>query len=283
MTSEFSESRLADRYPLIVFDLDGVVYHGHQAVPHAVETINEIVAGGTQIAFVTNNASRTPAAVAEQLRELGVHAASDDVVTSGQAAAALALQEFGEGARIAWLGGEGLRSAIEDAGLVPVTPHDEAVAIITGTAPEVPWRDISRAAMRVHEGWPWIAPNHDQTYPSAKGIAPGTGAVVDLIARFSGRMPRFAGKPATPLFEATLARHGNPAALMVGDRPDSDIRGAQASGLDSLLVLTGVTSAAAVAGLTAEERPSFVARDLRGLLQVPQTWDAFVGDGSLSA
>ena len=277
------DARLVDDYGLVIFDLDGVVYHGHRAVPHAVETINAVVDGGTSIAFVTNNASRTPMAVAEQLRDLGIHADGADVVTSAQAAATLAREEFGEGARVAWLGGDGLRWAVEEAGLVPVSPGDDAAAIITGTAPDVPWRDISRSAMRVRDGLPWIAPNHDMTYPSAQGLAPGTGAVVDLIARFSGRTPTFAGKPAAPLFRATLARHGNPTALMVGDRPDSDIRGAHVSGLDSLLVLTGVTDVSAVAGLRGQDQPTYVARDLRGLVQVAQTWDAFVADGSLSA
>ena len=274
---------LADEYGLVIFDLDGVVYHGHKPVPHAVETINQLTAAGTAIAFVTNNASRTPMVVADQLRELGIDTKDDVVVTCAQAAAELARDQFGNGAPVAWLGGEGLRWAIEEAGLVPVTPHDEAVAIITGAAPDVPWRDISRAAMRVREGWEWIATNHDMTYPGPLGIAPGTGAIVDLIAQFSERMPQIAGKPQTPLFHATLERHGNPKALMVGDRPDSDIRGATASGIDSLLVLTGVTPIEQVPDLQGHDRPTYVARDLRGLLQLPQTWAAFVGDGNLSA
>lgn len=254
-----------DRYDLVMLDLDGVVYVGPEAVPGAADQLAAVRDAGTAVAFITNNAARTPDRVAEHLTDLGIAASRDDVVTSAQAAARLLLDRFGPRAPVAALGGPGLHAALVEAGLRPVGPADDAVAAVTGYGPEVLWRDIMRVAVRIRDGLPWVASNGDLTIPTPFGVAPGHGVLVETISRFSGVSPTVAGKPERPLLDETVRRVGGDRPLMVGDRLDTDIEGARRAGTDSLLVLTGVTRLRELVEARPEERPTYVARDLGGL------------------
>jgi len=262
-----SEQPLVDAYDLLMFDLDGVVYVGDDAVPGAPEHLARVRERGAHVAYITNNASRAPEAVAGKLTGLGVPATGSDVVTSAQAAAHLLLERHGDGARVAVLGAGGLREAVRDAGLRPVGVTDEADAVVSGYGPDVVWHEVMRAASRIRDGLPWVASNTDLTLPTPDGTAPGHGALVRLLADFSGVDPVVAGKPAPPLLEETIRRVGGGRPLMVGDRLDTDIEGARRVGVDSLLVLTGVTRLAELVAAGPEGRPTYLALDLGGLLE----------------
>lgn len=263
-----SSGPLRETYDVAVLDLDGVVYRGREAVPGAPEALNSAQSQGMHLAFVTNNASRPPAVVGDHLRSLGVQAADDDVVTSAQAAARLLARELEPGSPVLLLGGEGLHEALTERGLRPVTSVDEEpVAVVQGYGPDVPWSRISLGAELVAGGLPWVASNTDLTIPTAHGTAPGNGAVVELVARFSGRDPRVAGKPERPLFEETLERVGGERPLVVGDRLDTDIEGAVRMEWDSLLVLTGVTGLTELVAAPPHQRPTYVAPDLAALAE----------------
>lgn len=286
---------LRERYDVAVLDLDGVVYRGQEAVPGAPEALNAAQAAGMQLAFVTNNAARPPAAVGEHLRRLGVGAADDDVVTSAQAAARLLATDLAPGSPVLLVGGVGLEEAVRERGLRPVgSAEDDPVAVVQGYGPDVRWSLVMTAATLVAHGLPWVASNTDMTVPTARGRAPGNGALVALICDFSGRQPRVAGKPQRALFEETLRRVGGERPLVVGDRLDTDIEGAVAMGWDSLLVLTGVTGLAELVAAGPKHRPTYVAPDLAALAQpspAPTTdeagrtsqggWSAFVREGRL--
>lgn len=257
---------LAGAYDLLMFDLDGVVYVDGRAVAHAAESIAAARTSGAHVAYVTNNASRTPGQVAEHLRELGVEAAAEDVVTSSQAAARLLRERFGAGAAVAVLGAIGLEEALREAGLQPVPVGDAtAVAIVSGYAPEVRWKVIMRAATLIRNGLPWTATNTDRTLPTGQGPAPGHGMLVELIADFAEVEPEVAGKPARPLLDETRRRVGGDRPLMVGDRLDTDIEGAHRAEVDSLLVMTGVTSLADLVAAPPGLRPTYLGHDLRAL------------------
>jgi glycerol 3-phosphatase-2 len=278
-----SEQALCRAYDLAMLDLDGVVYVGGDAVPGAPEHLARARGAGMRLAFVTNNASRSPATVAQHLRELGVDAEPEDVVTSAQAAARLVTDRFDEGASVVCLGAEGLRDALLDAGATPVGAEDDAVAVVTGYGPDVRWSEIMRVAVRVRDGLPWVASNTDLTFPAAFGVAPGHGVQVEMLRRFTGVDPEVAGKPARPLLDETVRRVGGRRPLMVGDRLDTDIEGAGNAGLDSLLVLTGVTGLPEVVAAGPGRRPTYLSPDLAGLL-APQPapereGDAFAGGG----
>lgn len=255
---------LATSYDLLMFDLDGVVYVDGRAVEHAAESIAQAREGGAHIAFITNNASRTPEQVAAQLGELGVTATPADVVTSSQAAARLLVSAHGEGSPIAVLGADGLLAALRDAGLEPVRVGDSrAVAIVSGYAPDIRWRVIMQAATLIRNGLPWVATNADLTLPTDDGLAPGHGLLVRLISDFAEVAPQVAGKPQRPLLDETRLRVEGEHPLMVGDRLDTDIEGANRAGVASLLVLTGVTSPEEVVLAGSAHRPAFISTDLR--------------------
>ncbi|NYE38189.1 HAD superfamily hydrolase (TIGR01450 family) [Nocardioides cavernae] len=290
---EESRSPILEAHDLVMFDLDGVVYVGSDAVDGVAARIDRIRETGRHVAFVTNNASRTPAQVAEKLVGVGVSAEPGDVVTSAQAAARLLAEEHGSGAKILVLGGEGLRVALVEAGLEPVEDPEGAVAVVSGYGPDVRWRDIMRASTLIRDGLPYVASNADLTIPTPYGLAPGHGVLVRTITSFAGVEATVAGKPEKPLMDETVRRVGGDRPIMVGDRLDTDIEGAHAIDIPSLLVLTGVTWLEDLATATPELRPSYIAPTLEGLFEphpVPITsdesaelggWRATVRDGRL--
>jgi glycerol 3-phosphatase-2 len=267
--AEGSSQPLADRFDTALLDLDGVVYVGPDAVEGVPEALVEVRRRGMRTAFVTNNAARTPETVAAHLRELGVEAQPDDVVTSAQAAATLVLDRVGAGAAVLVVGGEGLRAALLERGLRPVTSADEAAAVVQGFAPEVDWKQLAEGTFAVQRGLPWIAANLDSTVPTPRGLAPGNGALVGVIAQTTGRSPvAAAGKPELALHQESMRRTGARNPLVVGDRLDTDIEGANRAGVASLLVFTGVATPADVVRAGPAHQPTYVAADLRaGLLE----------------
>ncbi|GAA2918393.1 HAD-IIA family hydrolase [Streptomyces mexicanus] len=265
---EGSGQALSEAYDTALLDLDGVVYAGGEAIVHAVESLATARSGGMRLAYVTNNALRTPDAVAAHLTELGIRAEASDVVTSAQAVARLIAGQVPEGARVLVIGGEGLRVALRERGLEPVeSADDDPAAVVQGYGgPELPWGRFAEACYAIARGVPWFASNTDLTIPSARGIAPGNGAAVEVVRIATGAEPQVAGKPLPPMHRETILRTGARRPLVVGDRLDTDIEGAFNGGVDSLLVLTGVTDGAQLIAAPPQHRPTYVDADLRGLL-----------------
>ena len=271
----FSRRRIAstplDGVDVVLADLDGVVYAGPKARPHAVESLNR--AGETRrLGYITNNASRRDASVAAHLRELGLAATrSEDVVTSPQAAMRLLRERVPAGATVLVVGGDGLVFELEKAGYIVTRSADEGpAAVVQGFAPEVGWGQLAEAAYALalpedEGGIPWIATNTDWTIPQARGIAPGNGTLVSAVHTAVGRLAVVAGKPERPIFDEAVDRFGARHPLFIGDRLDTDIAGAQAAGIDSVLVLTGVDRPKHVLAAPMTSRPTFIVGDLREL------------------
>lgn len=257
----------AETYDVALLDLDGVVYVGPSAVPGAVSHLAAARGLGMRLAYVTNNASRPPGAVAEHLRELGVELADTDVVTSAQAAARLVAQRVPAGARVLVIGGAGLVEALAEHGLEAVSSLDDSPqAVVQGFDPSVGWTLLAEATYAVTAGLPWVASNLDRTIPTARGRAPGNGMLVAAVQEATGVEPLVAGKPEPALVEESVLRTGATTPLMVGDRLDTDISGATRAGMPSLLVLTGVTTPAQLLRARGQDRPDLVAADLGALL-----------------
>ena len=257
----------AEEFDTGLFDLDGVVYIGPDPVPSAVSALERAREAGMRVAFVTNNASRTPAAVAAHLTRLGVPAEPRDVVTSAQAAARLVAERVPRGSAVLVCGGMGLRHALHEHGLRPVSTADAApVAVVQGYAPGIDHGLLAEGALAVGRGALYVAANADTTLPSARGAMPGNGALIRVIATATGREPVVAGKPEPPQHREAMLRTGARRPLVVGDRLDTDIEGATRRGVDSLLVLTGVAHPAEVVSAPPKWRPSLISADLGGLL-----------------
>ncbi len=261
---------LVDGFDALLLDLDGVVYVGPGAVAHAVESIAAAVARGVVAAYVTNNAARPPSVVADHLRELGLHVEDADVVTSAQAAAREVAARVPASSRVLAVGGPGVAEALRACGLEPVTLASEGpAAVLMGYGPDVSWRELAQASYAVGAGALFVATNTDLTIPTAEGIAPGNGTLVAAVSAATGRQPIVAGKPFAPLMRESVERVRARAPLVVGDRLDTDVEAGHASGIPSLLVLTGVTDVGALLAAERHRRPTYLAADLRGLLAAP--------------
>jgi glycerol 3-phosphatase-2 len=266
---------LCRTYDVALLDLDGVVYRGAAPVPGAAEAVAAARAGGMRMAFVTNNASRTPAAVVAALAAAGVPATEDEVVTAAQAAAILLTTLVPRDANVLVTGGEGLRVAVAEAGLTVVASAAEApAAVVQGYAPDLTYADLAEAALAVRAGAVWVASNLDATIPTDRGLLPGNGALVALVATATGRRPdASAGKPERALHDEAVRRSGARRPLVVGDRLDTDVEGANRAGCDSLLVLTGVSDEASLRAAPPERRPTYLGADLSALLDPdPRRW-----------
>lgn len=258
---------LSASYDAVLVDLDGVVYVGPEPVDGAVAALSEARTRDVRIAFVTNNSSRTPQAVTRQLADLGVLARVEEVVTSAQAASRLVRERCGRGARVLAVGGEGLRVALTEVGCVLVDSADDAPAVVVqGFSPGLRYADLAEAALAVGRGAWWVATNADSTLPTARGTQPGNGALVGAVRAAVDRDPVFAGKPDAALFAEAVRRTGSVRPLVVGDRLDTDIAGAMAAGLDSLLVLTGVSTVRDVLRAPRACRPTYLGLDLGALV-----------------
>ncbi|MDQ0990101.1 HAD hydrolase-like protein [Streptomyces sp. V3I7] len=278
---EGSGQPLSEVYDTALLDLDGVVYAGGDAIDHAVDSLAAARAGGMHLAYVTNNALRTPDTVAGHLTELGIPTEAGDVITSAQAVARLISEQVPAGARVLVIGGEGLRVALRERGLEPVeSADDDPAAVVQGYGgPDLAWGRFAEASFAIQRGVPWFASNNDLTIPSGRGIAPGNGAAVQVVRIATGAEPQVAGKPLPPMHRETILRTGAERPLVIGDRLDTDIEGAFNGGVDSLLVLTGVTDGAQLLAAPPQHRPTYVDADLRGLLtgqpEITRTDDGF--------
>jgi glycerol-1-phosphatase len=256
-------STLAQEHDCLLLDLDGTVFRGHEPTTGAVDSLATLDA---RALYVTNNASRSAAEVAGHLQELGFDAQPDDVVTSAQSAARLLAGQIPAGAVVLIVGTDSLAAEIEGVGLKPVRTFDAApVAVVQGHSPQTGWPDLCEAALAIRAGALWVAANVDRTLPSERGLLPGNGSMVAALRAATDTEPQVAGKPAPTLMNDALARGEFRTPLVIGDRLDTDIEGANAAGLPSLMVLTGVNNAADMVHAAAGSRPDFVSEDLRSL------------------
>ncbi|MGN5240374.1 MULTISPECIES: HAD-IIA family hydrolase [unclassified Rhodococcus (in: high G+C Gram-positive bacteria)] len=257
-----SSHTLRSRYDVLLLDLDGTVYRGAEAVPGALEALS----AGDRILYVTNNASRRPVEVAEHLQGLGFVAATDSVVTSSQSAARLLAERVPSGSKILVVGTDALAEEIAAVSLEPVRTADaQPVAVVQGHSPDTGWRILAEATLAIRAGALWVATNVDSTLPTERGLVLGNGSMVAALESATGRTPIVAGKPAAPLLQDAIRRSSADRPLVIGDRLDTDIEGANAVGADSLLVLTGVSTIEDLLRAPAHQRPTYVAASLESL------------------
>ncbi|ANY08796.1 HAD hydrolase-like protein [Pseudonocardia sp. HH130630-07] len=258
---------LLARHDILLADLDGTLYRGPVVVPGAVAAVRDAAQRGVPTAYVTNNASRSPADVAEHLAELGFPVRTADVRTSAQAGAALLAERVPAGASVLVLGTEALAEEVRAQGLVVVGTAAGADAVIQGHSPDTGWRQLTEAVVAVRAGAVWVATNVDLTLPTDRGALPGNGSMVQVVRNATGVEPAVAGKPG-----ARLLREGQGSArrpLVLGDRLDTDIAGAHALGEPSLLVLTGVSQAPDLLAAPPDLRPTYIGADLAALARDP--------------
>ena len=260
--------------PVIVCDLDGVLWRGATPIPGAADAVAALRAAGRRVCFLTNNSSRPTAAVVDQLGAMGVPTVAADVLSSAQAAASLLAADLPTGARVLVCGGIGVEEALNAAGYETVANDREldapVAAVVCGFHREFDFDRLDRAAAAVRAGARFVATNTDPTYPGEHRVLPGAGSLVAAIATASGRTPEVAGKPEAATAALVRARLGDDG-IMVGDRPSTDGALAQRLGWPFAMVLSGIGGHDPSEPVP-EPPPAWVAADLG-------TWVAELGVG----
>lgn len=260
------QAALIDSHDGVLFDLDGVLYAGREAVPSAVEAVAELRRREVPCAFVTNNASRSAEVVAEHLSELGIPAQTEEVYGSAPAGVRLMAEQIPAGAAVLVTGSSYLREVTEEAGFAVVkSAAEQPVAVIQGFDPQLGWEDLAQASYAINRGAEWFATNLDFSIPRGEGIAPGNGALAEAITYATGKRPSAAGKPEPVLFQQAAEGLGLSRPLVVGDRLDTDILGGNRAEFTTALVLTGIDSEDSAAEAPKDSRPAWILRSLADL------------------
>ena len=249
------------RYTTLLLDLDGTVYAGHAEVPGAGDFVRRCAAAGIRSLFVTNRSNRTREAVVDQLRAYGIPCEVEDVVTTAIATA----RYLGSGSAYV-IGEHGLETALREQGIRLTDEAPDAVVVSIDRA--FTYDKLKTACGLIGGGARFVATNTDAFLKIEDGIVPGSGSIVAAVRTGSGREPVVVGKPETLLYDMALAICGAKRAetLVVGDNLATDIGAAVKAGLDSALLLTGVSSRKdLVSGAPA---PTYVAEDYAALAAI---------------
>ena len=236
-------SHLLDEIDGVVCDLDGVIYRGARPVEGSPEAVGELRRRGKKVVFCTNNSAPTVSEYLTKLEGMGVAATPEEMVTSAVVAAEVLRDRGLEGSGAFVIGGRGVTEALDAVGMKIVGGGDHADVVVVGRDKSFDFAALDHAAEAIRSGAPFIATNDDATYPAEKGLEPGAGAIVAAIEVASGRRAEVMGKPHRPMMAAVARRFPpNARLMMVGDRAETDLKGALAMGWKTALVLSGVTS-----------------------------------------
>lgn len=245
--------------PVVLLDLDGVVWLSHQPIPGSVQAIADLRAAGVRVLFVTNNSAARLADQELALAAIGIPA-HGDVLTSALAAALLV--EPGEVVHVC--GGPGVVEALEQRG-AQVSDAGPHAAVVVGMNRRFDYDSLRAAAGAVRAGARLIGTNDDATYPTPDGPIPGGGAILAAVAVASGATPSVAGKPHEPMVSLVRQLVGDDAAraaVMVGDRPETDGLFARRLGCRYAQVWSGVTPE----GARVDPTPDLTGADLAAVV-----------------
>jgi 4-nitrophenyl phosphatase len=253
-----------ERIRHLLVDLDGVLYRGAIPLPRAQDFIVWLQDRRITFRLVTNNATLTPEQYRDKLAMMGIVINAREVFTSALATS-LYLKEEGQAGRSAYVIGEdGIRQAVEDAGL-EITA-DKPDWVVVGLDRQLTYEKLAVASLAIGSGARFLGTNPDTSFPNERGLVPGAGAIQAAITATTGVTPKVIGKPQPLMLKLAMADLGgsNEDTAMLGDRLDTDIAGAIAAGMPSILVLTGVsTREDLVAGSI---QPTLVAANLEELM-----------------
>jgi 4-nitrophenyl phosphatase len=238
MTTDFFSS-----IDSLILDMDGVLWRSNQPIGDLESIFKKVADIGWKVVFATNNATRTVQQYQSLLSSLGVNAEPWQIITSADGVIYHLKRQFPSGGPIYIIGEQGLIEACEANGYVNTS--EAALAVVAGMDRSFTYEKLQVATLLLRTGVPFIGTNPDHTFPTPEGLVPGAGAILAAIATASDVQPIIAGKPQPTMYQIALERLKStaPCVLVVGDRPETDIVGAQLIGCHTALVLTGVTNA----------------------------------------
>lgn len=243
-----------------LIDLDGTLFRGDELLPGAHAFIEELQKQQIPYLFVTNNSSRTPEWIAHKMSRLGFAVSPTQILTSAQATASYIAIHYEQPAVLA-IGEEGLENALRQVGCFLVKKDPEIVVV--GIDRRFTYEKMAAACSAIAKGARFIGTNPDRALPMETGLAPGSGSLIAAIATATDCEPFFIGKPESPILEVAFKRlEVEPKdTLIVGDNLATDILAGVNYGVDTLLLLTGITTREEAE--TSSIRPTYIRSDLR--------------------
>jgi 4-nitrophenyl phosphatase len=250
----------------LILDMDGVLWRGNESIGDLKSIFTQIDKIGWKVVFATNNATRTIQQYVELLASFGVKSESWQIVTSAAAVTNYLKNQFPKGGPIYIIGEQGLIEACTEEGFY--LSDTNALAVVAGIDRKLTYEKLTIATLLLRKGLPFIGTNPDLTFPTTQGLIPGTGSILAALTAASDVKPIIVGKPEPTMYLIALDRLKTPAnhALVVGDRPETDIAGAQGIGCRTALVLSGVT--VADQAIAWHPAPDIIANDLEGILKL---------------
>ncbi|WML45892.1 TIGR01457 family HAD-type hydrolase [Neobacillus sp. PS3-40] len=247
------------KYKGYLIDLDGTMYKGSERIEAASDFVKRLKEKEIPYLFVTNNSSRTPAQVSEKLQEFDIPSNEKLVFTTSQATANF-IYEQKKDATINVIGEEGIKTALEEKGFV--FGGENADFVVVGIDREINYEKLATACLAVRNGATFISTNGDIALPTERGLLPGNGSLTAVITVSTQTAPIFIGKPESIIMEQALKVLGTTKeeTLMVGDYYDTDILAGMNTGMDTLLVHTGVTTKELLAGY--DRKPTYTVDSL---------------------
>jgi 4-nitrophenyl phosphatase len=238
-----------NHFTTALLDMDGVLYRGSEPLPGVNELLALFAQRGIAYACVTNNAMLTPQQYEDKLAAMGIAIPAANVVTSPVATRRYLETQAPHGTPAYYVGMEGLRAALFDDGYF-VLDEQAPQLVVVGLDMGMTYAKMRTACLAIRAGAHFIGTNPDTSLPTEVGIVPGAGSLLALLQAATDVTPFVIGKPAPTMLHAAVDMLGADArrTLMIGDRLDTDIAGAQAAGLASALVLTGVVTAESLVG-----------------------------------
>lgn len=250
----------------IILDMDGVLWRDNEPIGDLPEIFADIKHRGWQVTLATNNATRTVDQYIEKLSHFGVQLQTDQIINSAQAATIYLKNLLPSRGNVYCIGESALSSTLIEEGFKIST--DDAVAVVVGMDRQLTYKKLLIATLLIRSGAKFIATNPDRTFPTPAGLVPGTGATLAALEAASEVQPIIVGKPAPEMYHIAIQRMGTlpESTLVVGDRLETDIAGAQKLGCRSALVLSGVTSIQKAQAWKPDL--DWLAKDLSSLLEI---------------
>jgi len=253
----------------LIIDMDGVLWHGSEAMPGLVEFFQTLHEREIRFILATNNASLTPGQYVDKLGRMGVTVKQGQILTSGLATALYLSQRVNPAkTKVFVVGEDGATLPLLEQGFTLAGLEDQtADFVVCGKDQTLTWDKLAAASLNLRAGAKFIGTNGDTTLPTERGVTLGNGAILAALQVATGIEPTIVGKPEPIMYQQAMALLGTAAdnTIAIGDRLETDILGAVRAGIRSIMVLTGISSAADLPA--SDYQPTWVLPDIRAITQ----------------
>ncbi|MCP4176743.1 MAG: HAD-IIA family hydrolase [bacterium] len=276
----YTDEQPLNSFELYIFDMDGVIFKGTQIIPKVKSSIEQLYANNKKIVFFTNNSTLTPENYIEKLGSMGIKSSYEQIITSSLISAKSISEIYSEPASAYYIGENGISEALKSCGISIInekysneeiikSPNIKSTFVLVGLDRELTYQKISTSGLLIARGADFYATNGDTSLPNNYGFLPGAGAIISSVATTTGKQPsKIFGKP-SPVGIHQILKQFNVSrenAIMIGDRPETDILCGIRADISTALVLTGVITKDNISSIPENHMPKYIIEDLSKLL-----------------